>query len=102
MLVENRRTKEDGRCDDKHFKQKLVVAGDECLPVGSCKLPSMGREAPSRDSSMYKKCHGKKAPWHFFWPRCGRARKSFAETNPRIIFVKERKDGTGQNVIGRS
>jgi hypothetical protein len=52
VLGESRSTKKDGRSDDKYFKQKLVVAGDECLPVSSCKSPSMGREAPSRDSSM--------------------------------------------------
>lgn len=35
MVLENRNAKEDGSSDDEYRKQKLVVAGDECLPVSS-------------------------------------------------------------------
>mgnify|MGYP007049856603 CR=1 FL=1 len=35
MLLKNRSMKEGGSSDDEYFKQKLVVAGDECLPVSS-------------------------------------------------------------------
>ena len=52
VLGESHSSKAEGNNDKEYFQQKLVVAGDECLPVGSCKSSSMGREAPSRDSSM--------------------------------------------------